>query len=191
MHPVLRTDLAWKEESWDDSSHFVGKKVVECVVHQDEETCSETVWIVMTLANQNGDKEVVKLSASSCMDLPDHYIIHAFLSDPKSGYVVNEFPLDRTILGVTWASREEEGRSWSCTGYSVHDGCHISGLKFVLQGKPNESNSELHVILHCWSSVNLCLSAVILTVPATVVSGWQDSETHLARKGALFCLQTF
>lgn len=107
MHPVLRTDLAWKEESWGDSSHFVGKKVVECVVHQDEETCSETMWIVMTLANQNGDQEVVKLSAFSNLSsvyLRGHYIIHAFLSDPKSGYVVNEFPLDRTILGVTRVS---------------------------------------------------------------------------------------
>ena len=145
---VLRNDLEWEEERWDSSSHFVGKKVVECVVHQDEERGSEAIWLVMTLANQDGSQETVKLSSTSQMDLSGHYIIHAFLSDPKSGCVIEDFPLQCKILQVTRVHRAEKGRSWSCCGHSMNDGCYVQGLKFVLSDQ--DETSERHVILHSW-----------------------------------------
>lgn len=151
MCAVLRNDLEWKEDSWDSSNYFIGKKVLDCKVYQDEDTNSESIWVAMTLANQNGQEETMKLVAHSGNDaMPQgHYIVHAFVSDPKSGCVVEEFPLHRNILGVTRVHREEKGRSWSCCGHSMDDGCYVSGLKFVLSASQNDT-SELDVILHCW-----------------------------------------
>lgn len=144
MCAALRNDLEWEETSCDFSSRFLGKELVECVVYQDEDVSAWTIGLGMTLADRQGNQDVVKLRACSYSDDPKHEIIHAFLSDPTTGCVVKDFPLHREILGVSSVRREEKGRSWSCCGHAMDDGCFVSGLKFTF-------GSSEHVILHCWT----------------------------------------
>ena len=144
MCAVLRNDLEWEETSCDFSSHFVGKELVECVVYQDEDVSACVISLGMTLADQQGGQDVVKLRACSHCDPAEHYIIHAFLTDPKTGCVIKEFPLHHEILGVSSVWREEKGRSRSCCGHTIDHGCFVSGLKFTF-------GSSEHVILHCWT----------------------------------------
>ena len=145
MCEVLRNDLEWEEESWDFSHLFVGNQVIDCEVYQDEDASADILQVAMTLA----DGEIVTLRAYSFNEIEGHYIIHAFLSDPNTGCVVKDFPLHRTILGVTRVRREELDRSWSCCGHSMNDGCFVSGLKFTFAMDSNEP-SRSNVILHCW-----------------------------------------
>ena len=146
MAAVLRTDLQWERTDWDSSSLFVGKTVKACSVYQDEGMNADMLCVVFELADETGSRKEVVLRAVSYKGLPGHYILHTFLSDSSTGYVISAFPASHLITDVCHVQREEEGRQWSCCGHSMAGGCQVTGILFTLQA----AGEQRQVILHCW-----------------------------------------
>ena len=104
-----------------------------CSVYQDEGMNADLLCVVLELTDDAGGREEVVLRAMSYNEIPGHYILHAFLSDPSTGCVIAEFPAEHFITDVCHVQREEEGRQWSCCGHSMAGGCQVTGVLFTLQ----------------------------------------------------------
>ena len=188
MCAVLRNDLEWKEDSWDSSNYFIGKKVLDCKVYQDEDTNSESIWVAMTLANQNGQEETMKLVAHSGNDaMPQgHYIVSCFCewSEKVVALWKSSHYIATSLESFVFTVRRKVGAG------RVVDTQWMMGVMSTVW---NSSFQRAKMRLPNWmwsstagSSANLSLSVAILTVQATTSSWWQAMQTWRARRKVVF-----